>query len=213
MIKGFIAGLIVANGFEWVAHKYILHGVHRTGQPRYSPVPRSMASHWAHHREVKTQNFHDDCYVEGLASWRTRNELLSLGVVAATSMAIFAPLSKGMAIAAAYSAINYFYVHRKAHLQPDWAKHRIPWHVDHHMNANQDANWCVTKPWFDYLLGTRVVSSPDLKEANPLGIWLPRAVSQRFTHVVERLRPVKWTPTALTATDCTHQQNRPRKVA
>ncbi|MFX9058360.1 hypothetical protein ABTN75_21515, partial [Acinetobacter baumannii] len=76
---------------------------------------------------------HDDCYVEGLASWRTRNELLSLGVVAATSMAIFAPLSKGMAIAAAYSAINYFYVHRKAHLQPDWAKRRIPWHVDHHM--------------------------------------------------------------------------------
>ncbi len=27
MIKGFIAGLAVANAFEWFAHKYVLHGV------------------------------------------------------------------------------------------------------------------------------------------------------------------------------------------
>ncbi|MFX8461928.1 hypothetical protein ABTL89_23690, partial [Acinetobacter baumannii] len=55
MLKGFIAGIAVANAFEWVAHKYILHGVHRAGQPRYSPVPKSMESHWAHHREVRKQ--------------------------------------------------------------------------------------------------------------------------------------------------------------
>ena len=60
MVKGFIVGLIVANGFEWVAHKYILHGTHRAGQPRFSPVPRSMKSHWEHHREVRKQEFHDD---------------------------------------------------------------------------------------------------------------------------------------------------------
>jgi len=24
------------------------------------------------------------------------------------------------------------------------------------MGTDQDLNWCVTKPWFDYLLGTRV---------------------------------------------------------
>ena len=29
MLKGFITGIAVANAFEWVAHKYILHGVHR----------------------------------------------------------------------------------------------------------------------------------------------------------------------------------------
>ena len=38
------------------------------------------------------------------------------------------------------------------------------------MNTNQDANWCVTKPWFDYIMGTQVISSPDLQESNPLGI-------------------------------------------
>lgn len=45
MWKGFVAGLVVANAFEWVAHKYILHGTHRAGKPRYSPVPESMKSH------------------------------------------------------------------------------------------------------------------------------------------------------------------------
>ena len=68
-----------------------------------------------------------------------------------------------MALAAWYSAGNYYYIHRRAHLEPDWAKRKIPWHYDHHMNSNQDANWCVTKPWFDYVMGTRVVSSADLK--------------------------------------------------
>lgn len=31
-------------------------------------------------------------------------------------------------------------------------------HYDHHMNASQHANWCVTKPWFDYIMGTRVIA-------------------------------------------------------
>ncbi|WP_151979941.1 sterol desaturase family protein [Acinetobacter guerrae] len=192
MIKGFIAGLILANGFEWVAHKYILHGVHRKGQPRYSPVPKSMESHWAHHREVRKTQFHDDCYVEGLESWRTRNELMSLAVAAGIASAAFYPFSKGMALAAGYSAVNYFYIHRRAHLEPEWAKRSIPWHYDHHMNSNQDANWCVTKPWFDYILGTRVVSSADLKEANPLGLPLPTEMSKKLTIMIERVFPAKW---------------------
>jgi hypothetical protein len=35
MLKGFLAGLVIANGFEWFAHKYILHGIPRKGQARY----------------------------------------------------------------------------------------------------------------------------------------------------------------------------------
>ncbi|MDH0564120.1 sterol desaturase family protein [Acinetobacter courvalinii] len=192
MIKGFIAGLAVANAFEWFAHKYILHGVHRPGQPRYSPVPKSMESHWAHHREVRKQQFSDDCYVEGVEHWRTRNEIMSLAVVAGVASVAFYPISKGMSLAALYSAGNYYYVHRRAHLEPDWAKRTIPWHYDHHMNSNQDANWCVTRPWFDYVMGTRVVSSADLKEANPLGLRLPAVLSKTLTQAVEAVFPVKW---------------------
>ncbi len=192
MIKGFIAGLVILNGYEWFAHKYLLHGVHRKGKPRYSPVPKSMESHWAHHREVRKQGFSDDCYVEGLDNWRTRNELMSLAVAAGVASVVFYPFSKGMALAAIYSAGNYYYVHRRAHLEPDWAKRTIPWHYDHHMNSNQDANWCVTRPWFDYVMGTRVVSSADLKEANPLGLPLPAPISKILTEAIESVFPAKW---------------------
>lgn len=190
MLKGFIAGLMVANAFEWVAHKYILHGVHRKGQVRYSPVPKSMKSHWEHHREVRKTLFADYGYIEGLKNWRTRNEIASLIVVAGISGLVFLPLSKSMSVAVIYSACNYFYIHRRAHLEPNWAKRKIPWHYDHHMNSNQDANWCVTKPWFDYILRTRVVSSLDLQEQNPLGIYLPKYIAQPFSKAVQQIFPV-----------------------
>ena len=191
MFKGFLLGLVFANGFEWVAHKYILHGTHRTGKPRFSPVPRSMKSHWAHHREVRTEHFHDEGYVEGISNWRTKNEIVSLVIVAGAASLVFYPISKGMVVAALYSAGNYYYIHRRAHLEPEWAKKKIPWHYDHHMNANQDANWCVTKPWFDYLLGTRVISSAALQEQNPLGIALPKAWSRWMTEKVNHYFPAQ----------------------
>ena len=192
MWKGFLAGLVVANGFEWFAHKYVLHGTHRAGQTRYSPVPDSMRSHWEHHREVRKTRFSDYAYVEGLKNWRIRNEIGSLAVAASVFGLAFYPLSKGMFLATLYSAGNYFYMHRRAHLQPEWARKKIPWHYDHHMNSNQDANWCVTKPWFDYLMGTRVISSADLQEKNPLGIALPEQFSTRLTHLTQRYFPAKW---------------------
>jgi sterol desaturase/sphingolipid hydroxylase (fatty acid hydroxylase superfamily) len=52
-------------------------------------------------------------------------------------------------------AANYYRVHRRSHLDPAWAERHLPWHVDHHMSRNQDANWCVTFPLMDVLLGTR----------------------------------------------------------
>lgn len=192
MIKGFVAGLVVANGFEWFAHNVILHGKHRVGKPRYSPVPKSMKSHWEHHREVRKQKYYDDGYHQGLKNWRTRNEIGSLAVVTVVASSVAYPFSKGMAAAFVYSAGNYFYTHRRSHMEPEWGKKTIPWHYDHHMNSNQDANWCVTKPWFDYLMGTRVVSSDDLKEQNPLGIVLPQTVADALNRLSARYFPAKY---------------------
>ena len=192
MLKGFITGIVAANAFEWFAHKYVLHGIHRKGQARFSPVPKSMKSHWEHHREVRKQEFGDDGYLEGLDNWRTRNELISLGIVATVFSVGSYKFSKGFALANWYCAVNYFYIHRRAHLEPEWAKKKIPWHYDHHMNSNQDANWCVTKPWFDYVMGTRVISEQELREQNPLGIPLPDILAKILTEKVEQIFPAKW---------------------
>jgi hypothetical protein len=41
----------------------------------------------------------------------------------------------------------------------------MPHHYDHHMGSNQDANWCVSYPWFDWILGTRLRSVPATEQA------------------------------------------------
>ena len=192
MIKGFISGVIIANAFEWAAHKYILHGVHRPGRTRFSPSPASMKSHWQHHRLVRIQEFNDQGYDEGLQNDRTRLELLSLVIVASVSSGIAYPFSKGMALAFWYSAGKYFYVHARSHRQPNWAKKRIPWHYDHHMNSNQDANWCVTRPWFDYVMGTRVATSAELMESNPLGMALPNWLEKPLNQLTQRRFPQRF---------------------
>jgi hypothetical protein len=185
---GFPIALIFANGFEWYAHKYILHGTPRPGQPRYSPIPKSMKSHWQHHKIVRTTDYRDDGYAEGLSNWRTRDEITSLlKLTAITSLAM--PVAPFFTLGTYYAAARYFYVHRRSHLEPEWGKKAIPWHYDHHMNTNQDANWCVTRPWFDYIMGTRVIANEAMAESNPLGIRLPEIVEKPINRACRRLFP------------------------
>jgi len=185
---GFPIALIFANGFEWYAHKYILHGTPRPGQPRYSPIPKSMKSHWQHHKIVRTTDYQDEGYKEGFSNWRTRDEVTSLlKLTAITSLAM--PVAPFFTLGTYYAAARYFYVHRRSHLDPEWGKKTIPWHYDHHMNTNQDANWCVTRPWFDYIMGTRVIANPSLAESNPLGISVPGIIEHPLNRLCRKLLP------------------------
>ena len=52
-------------------------------------------------------------------------------------------------------AVRYFYFHKRAHTDVEWGKKKMPWHYDHHMGRNQDANYGVTFEWVDKLMGTR----------------------------------------------------------
>lgn len=54
-----------------------------------------------------------------------------------------------------YAAFNYYREHKRTHCDVAWAREHLPWHYDHHMRPNPEANWCVTRPWFDRVLGTR----------------------------------------------------------
>jgi sterol desaturase/sphingolipid hydroxylase (fatty acid hydroxylase superfamily) len=54
-----------------------------------------------------------------------------------------------------FSQANYYRVHKKSHQDPAWGRKHLPWHVDHHLGPDQNANWCVTWPWFDWVMGTR----------------------------------------------------------
>jgi len=146
---GIPLGLAAANATEWVVHKYVLHGL---GKDRRS----FWAFHWhEHHKNARRNGHHDPDYrrsVFGVHAKGKEAGALALAALAAAPFARRAPFFVGTLF---YCGLNYYFKHKRAHLDPDWARAHLPWHYDHHMGPNQNANWCVTRPWFDHVMGTR----------------------------------------------------------
>lgn len=179
---GIPLGLLTANAFEWYAHNYLLHeaGRNKTGPAHY---------HWDHHREVRRHDFNEEQYSHyfGENYARHRYEIEALVKVSLLVSPLF-PVAPFFTATLWYSAWNYYHCHRKSHENPDWARENLPWHVDHHLGRNQDTNWCVTKPWFDYIMGTRVYTAHSKTESNPLGIPLPKFAEDLLWQLVPRAK-------------------------
>lgn len=146
---GFPLGLVTANFTEWAFHKYVLHGLGRNKRSFWS-------FHWGeHHRECRKNDNYDASYEKNLFQQSSkRREAMAL-VGAGVAMLPLFPFAPGFVSAVWLHGAGYYYVHRKSHVDPEWAKRWLPWHYDHHMGSNQHANWCVTYPLADYFLGTR----------------------------------------------------------
>ena len=146
---GIPLGLLYANATEWAVHKYVLHGL---GKRKTS----FWAFHWHDHHRTTRKNGHiDPAYQRPITSWNAQaKEAVALSALVATHLPLLpvAPLFTGTLV---YSAVNYYKKHKRSHLDPEWAREELTWHYDHHMGPNQNANWCVTRPWFDDLMGTR----------------------------------------------------------
>lgn len=147
---GIPVGLLAANASEWVIHKYLLHA-----------RGKSKRSFWAfhyheHHKDSRKNDFRDDAYKRSLWGWNAQSKEALLLTGAALIQVPLLPVAPFFAGTMIYSAYNYYRVHKKSHLDPEWAREHLPWHYDHHMGPDQDCNWCVTRPWFDHIMGTRV---------------------------------------------------------
>jgi hypothetical protein len=114
------------------------------------------AFHWhEHHRNARRQGHHDPDYQRsriGLHAQGKETLVLALSCLAHAPLFPVAPLFTSAAWA---YAIHSYRAHKRAHLDPQWAKRHVPWHYDHHMGPDQDANWCTGAPWFDLIMGTR----------------------------------------------------------
>jgi hypothetical protein len=154
IIGQFILGLVYANLGEWLMHRYILHGLGRDPQSFW-------AYHWhEHHAVCLKHNMIDPGYQRlDFCSWNIQTkELAALAAIIMGHMPLFL-LSPIFAVALYTSLALYYYRHRKAHLDSEWARQHLRWHYEHHLCGTRPANWCVTWPWCDYLLGTRVKSN------------------------------------------------------
>ena len=146
---GIPLGLAAANLTEWVVHKYVLHGL---GQNKKS----FWSFHWhTHHGNARKNGHLDSDYTGSVFEWNGQGKEALALVAGGVAMLPLLPVAPLFTMTVAYSSWNYYRKHKRAHLDPEWARRNLPWHYDHHMGPNQHANWCVTKPWADIVLGTR----------------------------------------------------------
>lgn len=146
---GIPVGLVYANASEWFIHRYVLHG----------PGKRK-GSFWSfhfhtHHRHSRAGDMHDPDYEASPFGLHGQGrELAGLVFLSVLHLPLL-PVAPFFTGTVWYSAARYYRMHKRAHLDPAWARTHLPWHVDHHLGPNQDANWCVTRPWFDVWMKTR----------------------------------------------------------
>lgn len=145
------AGFVFANASEWFLHKYWLHG---SGKKKGG----FWSFHWREHHRNARRNGHldPDYQLSVLRGWNGQSKEaagLLFGLLALSPLVLVAPVFYATV---AFCTGEYYVKHKRAHLDPEWARRSLPWHYDHHMGVQQDANWCVTRPWFDLLLGTRI---------------------------------------------------------
>ncbi|HET6612126.1 MAG TPA: hypothetical protein VFG83_09065 [Kofleriaceae bacterium] len=156
---GIPLGLAVANAGEYYIHKHVLHGLGKRRGTFWS-------FHWhEHHRATRKNDHLDPAYRGSVFQWNGQGKealALAAGAAAWTLVLPVAPFFAGTMI---YCTVNYYRKHKRAHLDPGWARTHLPWHYDHHMGPDQDKNWCVTRPWFDILMGTRVPYAGTEREA------------------------------------------------
>lgn len=148
---GIPLGVLYANFAEAMFHRYVLHGLGKN--------PKSFwAFHWhEHHREARRNEFRDDGYQRPFFAWHAQTkERLAIGaaILAHLPLAPIAPFFVGTLV---YCGIRYHQIHARAHQDPAWGRQHLPWHYDHHMGTNQNANWGIVRPWYDEIMGTRIV--------------------------------------------------------
>ena len=145
-----VSSFLVGNFLEWVLHKHVLHGI--GGSPK-----SSLSFHWMrHHRLVRRHKFSDPDYLQPWYNWNSRTKEIACLVGLALSLSPLVYLAPVFYGGLVIWSLLYYQLHKVSHMRPEFGKRYLRWHYDHHMGTNQQANWCVVVPFWDYVLGTRI---------------------------------------------------------
>lgn len=146
---GFPLGVLYLNLGEWLVHRYVLHGLGRRRDSFWS-------FHWhEHHKHARKREMGDPDYERSVVGAHAQGKEAAALLGAALLHLPLARRAPWFTAGVVLSIANYYRVHRRSHRDPAWAREHLPWHYDHHMGPDQDANWCVSHDWFDRILGTR----------------------------------------------------------
>ena len=145
---GIPVGLAVFGAGEWAIHKLLLHERGRDKTSRFS------FHYHDHHQAARKHGGYDPAYEGPVWSTPTQaREAIGLAVIATAHAPLFfiAPFYTSTIW---YCLYRYRRDHRRAHLDPDWARDHLVWHYEHHM-GDQDKNFGIVWAWFDLVAGTR----------------------------------------------------------
>lgn len=155
---GIPVALAVFGAGEWAIHKYVLHGLGRDRASRFS------FHYHDHHQAVRRNGGYDPAYEGPVWSSTTQaREAIGLFAIGAWHAPLF-PFAPFYTSTIWYCLLRYRRVHRRAHLDPTWARDHLPWHYDHHM-GDQEKNLGVAWSWFDVIAKTREIFVGTAKEA------------------------------------------------
>ena len=148
MLVWILLGLVVGSFIEWFAHRYFLHN--------FSSRVFSRSHFSVHHKKCRKNNNFDEDYlrfpprhIDGGGGEIIL--LISLAALTTPTILISFWFWAGLVL----HAMIYYYLHRKSHIDSEWGRKWMPWHWDHHMGKDQNYNWGVTNPIFDYVFRTR----------------------------------------------------------
>jgi hypothetical protein len=179
---GIPAGLLYANAVEWLVHRYVLHG---PGKNKDS----FWRFHWAeHHKNARRNRMYDADYEKSIFDWNARGkEAFGIGLMGLGHLPLF-PVAPYFTATVLYACGNYLHRHKKSHLDPEWGRVHMTGHYDHHMGLNQDSNWCVTRPWFDWIMGTRERYAFTAKETSRRLRSLRKSLVQRVRMTLPKVK-------------------------
>jgi len=146
---------IYSHILEYHLHKNLLH----------NSKSKWFKFHFStHHRKSRLFYMKDDKYrKERWRDWLYDDEVQGLSLLSALHSPLFFFLPYAY-FTLVVSAIAYFILHRKAHLDHHWARKWLPHHYDHHMGKDQHSNWGVRSDLVDNIIGTRKVWKGSLRE-------------------------------------------------
>jgi len=145
---GIPVALAVFGVGEWATHKYLLHGLGRDKTSRFA-----FHDH-QHHQAVRKHGGYDPAYEGPVWSTPTQaREAIGLAVIALADAPLL-PLAPFYTGTVWYCLARYRRDHRRAHLDPAWARDHLTWHYEHHM-GDQDKNFGIVWAWVDLIASTR----------------------------------------------------------
>ena len=146
----FLLSIFLQVLIAWLYGHVLEYFLHRVMHD-YKHFPFFFKHHFSGHHKIARQNqMKDKSYINVFTKSSLFEFLgLSIGLIIHLPILLIFPFAY---ITLVISVVQYYYLHRKSHIDVEWGKKSMPWHYNHHMGKDQHENWGVRSNVIDQLV-------------------------------------------------------------